>query len=52
VKTLLHADIYRETGGEEAQEKQREAERMQQQARSGQLSGSRPTGSPSLTGHR
>lgn len=35
VKTLLHADIYRETGGEEARKQQQRAKRMQRQTDSG-----------------
>jgi len=42
VKTLLHADIYRETGGEEAQEQQQRAKRMQKSGSGGQPQ-ARPT---------
>jgi hypothetical protein len=35
VKTLLHADIYRESGGEEAKKQQRKARKMQSRGAGG-----------------
>lgn len=40
VKTLLHADIYRESGGEEAKKQQKKAQRMKRRGSGG------PTPSP------
>lgn len=42
VKTLLHADIYRESGGDEGRKQQQKAKRMQKQAQSG----AQPSGTP------
>jgi len=36
VKTLLHADMYRESGGEEGRKEQQRAKRMQRHTGSGQ----------------
>lgn len=35
VKTLLYADLYRESGGEEAEERQKELRKMQQRGAGG-----------------